>query len=152
MADDVRLSSLYQELILEHYRSPRNRGELEEASVEVHQRNPSCGDEVTLRLQVEDGVIRAARFQGEGCSISQSSISMLTCLLEESSMEEALELADRFTALMKGREESRARLRELGDLRALQEVSRFPVRVKCALLGFEALREAASRLEGDGAD
>ncbi|TVP76441.1 MAG: SUF system NifU family Fe-S cluster assembly protein [Gemmatimonadales bacterium] len=151
VVDDVQLSSLYQQLILEHYRSPRNRGELDPCSVEVERLNPTCGDQVVLRLQVGDGVIREARFDGEGCSISQAAVSMMTCLLEGATLEEARALADRFTALMHGKEERRQELRQLGDLRALQGVSRFPVRIKCALLGFEALRVALDQVEESGA-
>jgi nitrogen fixation NifU-like protein len=136
-----QLSSLYQQLILEHYKRPRNKGELEDASVGVHMRNPTCGDEVKLQLRVEDGVVAGVAFTGQGCSISQASISMMTERLKGARVEDALALAERFTRMMHGDEEP-ARDRSLGDLRALQGVSRFPVRVKCALLGFDALQEA----------
>ena len=142
------LNSLYQQLILDHYRSPRNKGELEPHSVEVHMLNPTCGDEVRLQLHVEDGRITAARFTGQGCSISQASVSMMTQRLQGASVEEALSLARAFTRMMHGDEEP-ARDRSLGDLRALQGVSRFPVRVKCALLGFDALQEALGRADGE---
>ncbi|MEZ4424393.1 MAG: SUF system NifU family Fe-S cluster assembly protein [Gemmatimonadota bacterium] len=143
---EPQLSSLFQELILEHYRHPRNKGELEGATVEVHMRNPSCGDEVRLQLTIADGRIDDARFSGQGCSISQASISMMTGLLKGRSTAEALDLAARFTGLMHG-EDGAARDRALGDLRALSGVRRFPVRVKCALLGFDALQEAIKQSE-----
>jgi len=145
------LSSLYQELILEHYRHPRNKDELPERTAEVHVHNPVCGDEVRLQIRVENGRIEAARFMGHGCSISQASISMMTTLLEGRSLEEADALAARFTEMMRGREGA-ANDRTLGDLRALQGVARFPVRIKCALLGFDALREVLEKSGLSAAD
>lgn len=139
-----QLNSLYQQLILEHYRSPKNKGELEDRTVEVHMLNPSCGDEVKLHLRIEDGVVEEARFIGSGCSISMASISMMTQLLKGATVAEATELARRFTRLMHGDAEV-AKDRSLGDLRALAGVSKFPVRVKCALLGFDALQEALGK-------
>jgi nitrogen fixation NifU-like protein len=135
------LASLFQELILEHYKRPRNRGQLPDASRTVHMNNPTCGDEVWLQLRLDGDRIADLRFLGEGCSISQSSISMMTELLRGRTREEAAALAQRFTSMMHGNDEA-ARDRALGDLRALAGVSRFPVRVKCALLGWNALEEA----------
>ena len=139
-----QLQSLYQQLILDHYRNPRNKSELPEPTAEVHMRNPVCGDEVKLQLIVKDGVIEAANFTGQGCSISQASVSMMTGLLRE-----ALALAGRFTEMMHG-DEGAAEDRSMGDLRALQGVSKFPVRIKCALLGFDALQEALKEGGEDG--
>jgi nitrogen fixation NifU-like protein len=136
-----QLKSLYQQLILEHYRHPRNKGSMDDASVEVHMLNPSCGDEVRLHLRLEGDTIEAVSFTGSGCSISQAAISMMTQRLQGAPVEDALELARRFTRLMHGDAEV-ARDRSLGDLRALEGVSKFPMRVKCALLGFDALQEA----------
>lgn len=136
-----QLNSLYQQLILEHYRSPRNKGELEDRSVEVHMANPVCGDEIRLQLRVEDDTISEVKFVGQGCSISQAAVSIMTTLLEGRPVSDAEALADRFTELMHGDPEA-AKDKSLGDLRALHGVSKFPVRVKCALLGFDALREA----------
>lgn len=136
-----QLSSLYQQLILEHYKSPRNKGELEERTVEVHMNNPVCGDEIRLQLRIEDDTIEDAKFVGQGCSISQASVSIMTTLLEGRSLTDAEGLADRFTEVMHGDADA-AQDKSLGELRALQGVSKFPVRVKCALLGFDALREA----------
>ena len=145
MQEQPPLNSLYQQLILEHYRSPKNKGELPERTVQVHMANPVCGDEIRLQLKVEDDRIEEARFVGQGCSISQASVSMMTALLQGTPVDEALALAARFTEMMHGDEEA-AGDKSLGDLRALQGVSKFPVRVKCALLGFDALQEA---LESD---
>lgn len=136
-----QLNSLYQQLILEHYRSPRNKGELEDKTVEVHLNNPVCGDEIRLQLRIEDDRIAQAKFVGQGCSISQAAVSMMTTLLEGRPLSEADALAERFTELMHG-DEAAAKDKALGDLRALAGVSKFPVRIKCALLGFEALQKA----------
>jgi len=141
---EPQLNSLYQQLILEHYKRPRNRGELDESTVEVHMRNPSCGDEVRLQLRIEDDVITDLRFLGEGCSISQASVSMMTSLLKGRHLDEAMGVAKRFTQMMHGDAEA-AKDRTLKDLRALEGVAKFPVRVKCALLGFDALQEAVKR-------
>jgi nitrogen fixation NifU-like protein len=136
------LASLYQELILRHHRHPRNRGELEGAHRDVHMRNPTCGDEIRLQLRLDDeGRIADVRFTGEGCSISQASVSMLTQLVAGKNRAEVQTLAARFTEMMHGDTEA-AGDRSLGDLRALAGVSRFPVRVKCALLGWEAVQKA----------
>lgn len=139
--DTPQLTSLYQQLILEHYKKPRNKGEIADRTAEIHMRNPTCGDEVKLQLRVEDGTVVDVGFTGQGCSISQAAVSMMTQKLRGASIDDALALGRRFTEMMHGDEEA-ARDRQLGDLRALQGVSRFPVRVKCALLGFDALQEA----------
>jgi len=141
---ELNLNSLYQQLILDHYRNPRNKGELPEKTVEIHMANPVCGDEIRLQLQIEGDRIVEARHVGHGCSISQASVSMMTNLLKERSLAEAEDLAQRFTAMMHGDEEV-ARDKGLGDLRALQGVSKFPVRIKCALLAFDALQEAIKK-------
>lgn len=134
------LNSLFQELILEHYKRPRNKGELADPDVSVHMNNPTCGDEVHLQMHVKDGVIADAKFVGEGCSISQASISMMTQLVKGKAVDEALGLAQRFTEMMHGNAEA-ARDKRMGDLRSLAGVAKFPVRVKCALLGWNALEE-----------
>jgi nitrogen fixation NifU-like protein len=135
------LSSLYQELILEHYKHPRNKGALEDADLRAHLNNPTCGDEIWLMLKLDGERIAEVRFVGDGCSISQAAASMMTQRVIGKTRAEAEALAQKFTALMHGDAEV-ARDRDLGDLRALAGVSKFPVRVKCALLGFNALEEA----------
>jgi nitrogen fixation NifU-like protein len=137
------IRALYQEIILDHYRRPRNRGELAGEHRTIEKRNPTCGDEITLRLRVEDGRIAAGRFGGVGCSISQASASMMTVLLEGKTPEEALALADRFREMLHGSGEAAADP-ALGDLRALAGVARLPARVKCAMLAWTALEEAVS--------
>ena len=138
------LNSLYQQLILEHYRHPRNKTELADSTVDVHMANPVCGDEIRLQLRIKGDEIESVRFQGQGCSISQASVSMMTALLEGRKLADADALAARFTRMMHG-DSAAAGDRQLGDLRALQGVSKFPVRIKCALLGFDALLEALRR-------
>lgn len=145
------LKSLYQQLILDHYRNPRNRGELPDRTVQVLMRNPSCGDEITLQLRLEEGRIADVKFLGDGCSISQASVSMMTGLLKGEPVEHAERVAERFTRMMHGDEEA-ARDAVLGNLRVLQGVSKFPVRIKCALLGFDALQEALKKSEAHGAN
>lgn len=146
--ESPQLSSLYQQLILEHYRNPRNKAELDEKSVEIHMANPVCGDEIRLQLRIEGDEIAEAKFVGQGCSISQAAVSMMTTLLQGRKLDEAGELAGRFTEMMHGDEDA-AKDRALGDLRALQGVSKFPVRIKCALLGFDALQEALKKSAGE---
>ena len=147
-----QLTSLYQQLILEHYRRPRNKAELDDKTVEIHMANPVCGDEIRLQLRIEGDTIAAAKFVGQGCSISQAAISMMTTLVVGRSLSEADGLADRFTEMMHGSVDA-AQDKVLGDLRALQGVSKFPVRIKCALLGFDALQEAIkSHIPGAGTE
>ena len=133
------LSSLYQQVILDHYRKPRNKGEMEDAPLEVHLNNPTCGDEIRLQLRIEDDTVVDAKFVGQGCSISQASVSMMTDLLIGSDLESAKHILQAFTDMMHGDEEA-AKDRALGNLRTLQGVSKFPVRIRCALLGFDALQ------------
>lgn len=135
------LESIFRELILDHYRKPRNKGALEDASVTVSMRNPLCGDEIDLHLAIEKERIADVRFEGQGCSISQASVSMMTQNLKGKSLDEAVDLEKQFIALMHG-EESAKDDKRLGDLRALQGVSKLPVRIKCALLAWNALDEA----------
>lgn len=142
----MSLEELYREVILDHYRSPRNRGELTDATVVVELNNPVCGDEIKVYLSVEDDVVKDVRFGGRGCSISQSSASMMTEAVKGKSLAEALDMAQRFKAMMRG--EIPADEADLGDLEALQGVSKFPVRIKCAVLSWEALRQG---LESDKA-
>lgn len=138
------IGDLFQDIILEHYKRPRNKGSLEDATVDVHMNNPTCGDEIRLFLKVEGGIIRDVGFEGEGCSISQSSISMMTQILKDQPVDDGLRIAERFKEMMRG-DETAAKDKELRDARALAGVSKFPTRVKCALLGWNAFEEAAVR-------
>jgi nitrogen fixation NifU-like protein len=146
MADNIDrstppLQSLFQEVILDHYKRPRNRGDLADATAVVHMNNPTCGDEVVLRVKLDGDTITDAKFEGTGCSISQASISMMTQLLKGKSTADAVAAMRRFTDMMHGDAEA-ARDKKLGDLRSLAGVSKFAARVKCALLGWNALEEA----------
>jgi nitrogen fixation protein NifU and related proteins len=136
------LGDLFQDIILEHYKRPRNKGAIQNATAHVHMNNPTCGDEVYLFLRVRDGVVEDVGFEGEGCSISQASISMMTQILKGQPVVDGLRLAERFTAMMHGDPEA-AKDKELRDARALAGVSKFPTRVKCALLGWNAYEKAA---------
>jgi nitrogen fixation NifU-like protein len=136
------LQALYQEVILQHYRKPRNRGEMEDADAEISINNPTCGDEITLQLKLADDRIADVRFRGHGCSISQASASMMSERLKGASLADAAALQARFTEMLHGDAEA-ARDKSLGDLRSLAGVSRFPVRIRCALLAWEALQRAS---------
>ncbi len=139
--DGNALAELYQELILDHYRRPRNQGSLEAHSRRVALANPTCGDELELDLLLDGDTITDVRFSGHGCSISQASASMMTQLIKGKTVAEARRLAGRFSEMMHGSADA-ARDRALGEARALAGVAKFPVRVKCALLGWNALEES----------
>lgn len=144
------LDDLYQELILDHYRSQRGCGTLEHPSVAVDQNNPLCGDEIHLELRIEDGVITAVRHTGDGCSISQASTSMMSEALEGTPLDEALDLIEHFRLVMHRSEEGDED--RLGDAVALQGVAKYPARVKCALLGWMAAKDAILTFTGAGTD
>ena len=144
---EVSLTSLYQELILEHYRNPRNQRKLADSTAEARVANPVCGDEITVQILLDGERIEDVAFDGHGCAISQASVSMMTDLVKGSERSEAIRLANLFSDMMQGSEGASSD-RSLGDLRALEGVSKFPVRIRCALLAFDALREAL----GDGPD
>ena len=132
------LDELYRELILEHYKSPRNRGRLDQPDIANRGHNPLCGDDVEVSLQIADGKVQDVRFQGKGCSISQASASMMTEAIKGKSTDEARALVDGFKAMMKGEAEPDE---TLGDVEALQGVKRYPVRIKCAMLAWTTLEE-----------
>ncbi len=135
------LDALYQETILEHHRRPRNRGALHPHDVAEEGVNPSCGDEVTLYLRLEEGRVAGIGFEGEGCAISQATASLMTQAVSGRTVDEALELAQRFREMLHGAEPHQ----ELGDLGLLKSVSRLPARVKCAALPFTTLERALQR-------
>lgn len=139
------LAALYQSLILDHYRRPRNRGALEHADASVTVKNPLCGDQLELQVTFDDaGAVRAVRFRGEGCSISLATASMMTELVEGKTREEIDELAARFARMLEG-DTSATADEMLGDLRALSGVARVPARIKCALLPWDAIKAVVSR-------
>jgi nitrogen fixation NifU-like protein len=135
---EPQFDDLYRELILEHYRRPRNRGQLAAATQSAEGMNPVCGDEIRLDLAINDGVIADIAFSGQGCSISQSSASMLTDRLKGRSLEEAARVMSMVRAMLI---DGALPDNDLGDLQALEGVAKLPVRVKCALLSWNVLRE-----------
>jgi nitrogen fixation NifU-like protein len=143
------LVDLFQEVILDHYRRPRNKGTLAESTHTIVMNNPLCGDVIELCLGVRGDRIEDAKFEGRGCSISQASASMMTERLKGSKLGEARSLSAKFTRLLHGEKDLELD-EELGDLRALSGVSRFPVRIKCALLGFNCLDELIGDSAGAG--
>ncbi|WP_341300242.1 Fe-S cluster assembly sulfur transfer protein SufU [Lysinibacillus sp. FSL H8-0500] len=133
------LDQLYRSVIMDHYKNPRNKGSLEGDAVTIDMNNPTCGDRIHLTLKVTDGVVEDAKFDGEGCSISMSSASMMTQLIKGKKVEEALELADIFSKMMMGEEYGDKY--DLEDVEALQGVSQFPARIKCATLAWKAMEK-----------
>ena len=140
------LEDLYREIILDHYRSPRNRGELAPPARMAEGHNPLCGDEIQVYLDVQDGVIADVKIAGQGCSISQSSASMMSSAVKGKKIEEVLALVKRFKQMMSIEEEDPTgevdTSIKLGDLEALQGVVKFPVRIKCATLAWNTLVQA----------
>jgi nitrogen fixation NifU-like protein len=123
---------------MDHYKNPRNRGSFADDAVKIELNNPTCGDRITLQLKVEDGIVKDARYSGEGCSISMSSASMMTEAVKGQTIEHALELADKFSSLMKG---ETVDFGDYEDIEALSGVNKFPARIKCATLAWNALRK-----------
>jgi nitrogen fixation NifU-like protein len=138
----VQLESMYQEIILDHYRSPKNNGLREPFDVEVHHVNPTCGDEVTLRVKLDGDVVRDVSYDGSGCSISQASESVMTELVLGRSVDEAMDKADDFLAMMHSQGLVEPDEDILEDAVAFAGVAKYPARVKCALLGWMAWKDA----------
>jgi nitrogen fixation NifU-like protein len=144
----VSLDSMYQQIILDHYKHPQHRGEIDPFDAEVHHINPTCGDEVTLRLRLEDGRVADLSWVGEGCSISQASTSVMSGLVVGAPIDTALELSSRFLELMQSRGDdtlSEEAAESLDDAVAFAGVSKYPARVKCALLGWMAMKGALAQ-------
>ncbi|BAH45832.1 MULTISPECIES: Fe-S cluster assembly sulfur transfer protein SufU [Brevibacillus] len=140
------LDDLYRRVIMDHYQKPRNRGKLEESDgLIVNLNNPTCGDSISLSLKVEDGKVVDAKFLGEGCSISMSSASMMTDAVKGKPVAEALELSQKFSDMMQGKEVDDSI--DLGDIEALSGVAKFPARIKCATLAWKALEQGVKQAE-----
>ncbi|MEU3167400.1 Fe-S cluster assembly sulfur transfer protein SufU [Streptosporangium sp. NPDC006930] len=138
--------SMYQELILEHYKHPQGRGLRDPYDAEVHHVNPTCGDEITMRVKLGDGgKVEDVSYDGQGCSISQAAASVLHELATGSTVDETLGVVDEFTRLMQGRGKIEADEDVLGDAVAFAGVAKFPARVKCALLAWMAYKDAVVR-------
>ena len=140
----AQIGALYQEMILDHYRRPRNKGEMPDADASVLMKNPLCGDEIAVHLRYDGDELAELGFSGRGCSISQASASMMTQLLKGKSVEEAEAIRARFRDMVMGDKEA-GEDTSLGSLRALGGVARFPARVKCALLAWNALETAVAK-------
>ncbi|WBB60071.1 SUF system NifU family Fe-S cluster assembly protein [Streptomyces sp. WMMC500] len=146
----MKLDSMYQDVILDHYKHPHGRG-LRAGDAEVHHVNPTCGDEITLRVKLDGHTIEDVSYEGQGCSISQASASVLNELLVGKELAEAQRIQERFLELM----QSRGRIERDEDLAAMEEVledavafagvSKYPARVKCALLSWMAWKDATAQ-------
>ncbi|HVW80340.1 MAG TPA: SUF system NifU family Fe-S cluster assembly protein [Mycobacteriales bacterium] len=148
-APTPQLDSLYQEIILEHYRSPHHKGLREPFEAEVHHLNPTCGDEITLRVHLADGVVDDVSYDGHGCSISQASASVMTDLVIGKTVDDALQVHEEFLRLMQSKGELEPDEDVLEDAVAFAGVSRYPARVKCALLSWMAWKDATAQAVAD---
>jgi len=144
----VQMQQLYQEIILDHYKHPHRRGLREPFDTESFQVNPTCGDEVTLRVKLSDGTVEDVSYEGHGCSISQASTSVLTDLVVGHSLTDALSTMDAFVSLIQGRGQVEPDEEVLEDAVAFAGVAKYPARVKCALLGWMAFKDAVARADG----
>ncbi|UOQ94262.1 SUF system NifU family Fe-S cluster assembly protein [Halobacillus shinanisalinarum] len=134
------LDTLYRQVIMDHYKNPRNRGTVEGDHLTVDMNNPTCGDRIQLQLQVNEGIVEDAKFDGEGCSISMSSASMMTQAIKGQKIEDAVKMSHMFSELMLGNEVEDDSI-DLGDIEALQGVAKFPARIKCATLAWKAMEK-----------
>lgn len=133
------LDMLYRQVIMDHYKKPRNKGILEDGNLTIDMNNPTCGDRIRLTMKVEDGVVADAKFEGEGCSISMSSASMMTQAVKGQPVDKALKMSGTFSDMIQGKEYDDDE--DLGDIEALQGVSKFPARIKCATLAWKAMEK-----------
>ena len=145
----MKLESMYQEIILDHYRTPHHKGLREPFDAEVHHVNPTCGDEVTLRVKMDGQVVADVSYDSLGCSISQASVSVMTDLVVGKDLAEATTAYDAFLALMRTKGDTDAVVAELEDVLedavAFEGVSKYPARIKCALLGWMAWKDATAQ-------
>lgn len=139
----MNLDTLYQEVILDHYKNPLNKRLSPTFDVQVHHINPSCGDEITLNLTAVDGAITAITWDGVGCSISQASVSIASDLLVGKTFAQAQSITDEFVDLMQSKGKKTGDEATLEDAVALAGVSQYPARIKCALLGWMAIKDAS---------
>ena len=137
------LDQLYRSVIMDHSKNPRNKGSLDENTVTIDMNNPTCGDRIHLTLKLNDGIVEDAKFDGEGCSISMSSASMMTQIVKGKKLDEALELAEIFSKMMLGQDFDDEKY-DLGDVEALQGVAKFPARIKCATLAWKAMEKGVN--------
>jgi nitrogen fixation protein NifU and related proteins len=145
----LQLEQMYQEIILDHYRSPHGSGLAEPFDAESFQINPTCGDEIRLRVRLEDGKVAQVTHETLGCSISQASASVLTDLVSGRSVEESMRVLAAFQEMAQGRGQVEPDEEVLGDGVAFAGVARYPARVKCALLGWMAFKDAVVRVTSE---
>jgi nitrogen fixation NifU-like protein len=136
------LNQLYSDIILEHNQNPANKRELTPFTLQEHGHNPSCGDDITLRADIHDGIVQDAAYTGHGCAISQASADMMIDLIKGKTVPEALRLVDLFLDMIKREVTDDDVLEELEDAIALKNISNMPARVKCAVLAWHTLKEA----------
>ena len=146
----MQLDNLYQEVILDHYKNPQNKKLSPNYDAQVHHVNPSCGDEIDLNITIKDGAVAAITWDGVGCSISQASVSILTDLLIGKSIADAYKIFDEFVALMQSKGAITGDENLLEDAVALAGVSKYPARIKCALLGWMAFKDASVQAQSKG--
>lgn len=139
----MELDSLYQDVILDHYKHPQNKKLSAEFDAQVHHVNPSCGDEITLNLTLKDGNVDQVTWDGVGCSISQASVSIMSDLLQGKSLQDARIIEGEFLELMQSKGSKNGNEDLLEDAVAFAGVSKYPARIKCALLGWMAFKDAA---------
>ena len=144
----MSLDDLYREVILDHYRNPRNKRGLPDADIDLAHNNPLCGDEISVRVKVAEGGVADAAFEGQGCSISQASASMLTERIKGMPLDDVDTLIVDFRGMMAGKEGPDEEA--LGDLVALKGVVKYPVRIKCAVLAWDTLQEGVELYRKDG--
>ena len=144
----MKVEDLYAEIILDHYRAKHHSGLREPYAAEVHHVNPTCGDEVRLRIDLDGDVVRDVSYEGVGCSISQASTSVMSDLVIGRDLQHGLDLHAEFVTLMQGRGEIQPDEERLEDGVAFAGVARFPARVKCALLGWSAFKDAVLQAQG----
>ncbi|MET3727288.1 nitrogen fixation NifU-like protein [Fictibacillus halophilus] len=140
------LDQLYRQVIMDHYKNPRNKGVIDDNALTINMNNPTCGDRIQLTLKVEDGKIESAKFDGEGCSISLASASMMTQAVKGLPVEDAVKLAKIFYDMMLGNDYDDESY-DLGDIEALSGVSKFPARIKCATLAWKAMEQGVGKPE-----
>jgi nitrogen fixation NifU-like protein len=142
----MELNSLYQEVILDHYKRPHHKG-LQSGEIQVHHINPSCGDEITISLTMEGNRVSQISWDGQGCSISQASVSIMSDLMLGKNEREVHKILDAFMEMMQSKGQDAGDETLLEDGVALSGVSKYPARIKCALLGWMAFKDAASQLK-----
>lgn len=142
----MKLEELYKEIIINHYNTPRNFGELPDANATAEGANPLCGDEIHLELLVKNGIVEDVKFHGAGCSISRASASMMTEIIKGKKIEDVKKLSEKFKEMLfEGKDDE-----ELGELEAFKGVRVVPIRIKCAVLSWNVLEEAMKKIEYGG--